>query len=340
MKPYEYLRHAIALPWLLTLLGGAAGAAEITPFYTQNQSPLVQIFGLPAAGNAVVSATGHGEGLLALDVASNFAHGTNGASGETILLDGESYRTTLALRYGICKGVEAGIDLPFVGYGGGFLDGFIEGWHDFFNLPQGGRTDAPHNRLLYTYSRNGQERLRIDDASFGIGDLRLTGGVQLYHDGSSNPLALALRSSLKLPTGDSGRLHGSGSTDLALWLTGSDDYALPAWGHLTLFGAAGGMVMSDGDVLQGQQRNVAGFGSLGIGWSPVEVIAFKTQLSGHTPFYRGSELRELGSNALQIVVGGTIAFSGQTALDIGVSEDIAVDTSPDVVFHLALTRRF
>ena len=32
--------------------------AEITPFYTQNQSPLVRIFGLPSIGNAAVLHSG------------------------------------------------------------------------------------------------------------------------------------------------------------------------------------------------------------------------------------------------------------------------------------------
>lgn len=340
MKINKIIFPFLAMLGILPLSERPLSAAEITPFYTQNQSPLVQIFGLPAAGSAIVLPPGHGAGMLVLDVANNFAHSSNGLTGEAILLDGESYRTTLAFRYGIGKGVEGGIDIPLVGQGGGFLDGFIEGWHDFFALPQGGRKEAPRNRLLYDYSKNGQERLRIDDSSFGVGDLRLSGGFQLYDDGKKNLRALALRASLKLPTGESARLHGSGSTDFALWLTGSDDYGLPSGGHLGLFGAVGGMGMSDGDVLKGQQRNVVGFGTLGIGWSPAEVIAFKTQLSGHTPFYRGSDLRELTGSALQLLIGGTIAFSERTALDIGVSEDVAVNTSPDVAFHLALSRRF
>ena len=328
-----------AILGMFILLDRPLFAAEITPFYTFNQSPLVQIFGLPPAERARILPPGHGEGTLVLDVANDFAHNTNGLTVESILLDGESYRTTLAFRYGIAKGIEGGIDIPIVGYGGGFLDGFIEGWHDFFALPQGGRKEAPRNRLLFDYGKNGSELLRIDDSSFGVGDLRLSGGLQLYDDGSRNPRTLALRATLKLPTGDSHRLHGSGGTDLAVWLTGSDDYGL-SWGHLGLFGAVGGMATSDGDVLRGQRRNMVGFGTLGIGWSPDEVIAFKTQLSGHTPFYRDSALKEVTGYALQLLIGGTIAFSERTALDIGVSEDVAVNTSPDVAFHLALSRRF
>jgi hypothetical protein len=324
--------------WLaLLLLVRPACSADITPFYSQNLSPLVQIYGLPAAGTATVLPAGKLSALLVADMASNNA--MDATSREQILLDGESYRFNLAFAYGIAKGFEGGIDIPYVGQGGGIFDSFIIGWHDFFNLPQGGRKGEPHNRLLYSYAKDGENRLRISDSDFGLGDIRLSGGMQLYHDGTENPRAVALRASLKLPTGASSALHGSGSTDFALWLTASDDHRLPL-GHFTLFGAAGGMVMSDGDILPGQQRNLAGFGTFGFGWSPAKWIAFKVQTSGHTPFFSGSDLRELSESALQLIVGGTLAFSPKTSLDIGVSEDIAVNTTPDVAFHLALRRLF
>ncbi|HTG80758.1 MAG TPA: DUF3187 family protein [Geobacteraceae bacterium] len=313
-------------------------AAPVTPFYTQNQSPVALIFGLPAPDNAAVLGKGEWSGLLAVDVANNWARDTT--DNENILLDGESYRVNLALRYGITKKIEGGIDIPYIGIGGGVFDHFIEGWHRFFGLPDEGRPDAPHNRLLYAYTNNGQTRLLLNDSGSGIGDIRLSGGVQLYNDERPNPRQIALRASIKLPTGDSDQLRGSGSTDFALWLTASDDYRLPALGHLTLFGAAGAMAMTDGDVLRDQQRNLAGFGTLGLGWAPAEVIDFKVQFSGHTPFFNGSELRELADPALQLIVGGSLHFSEKTSLDIGVSEDVAVNTSPDVALHLALRRRF
>jgi hypothetical protein len=330
-----------AFLWLwpvLLLLPLKAHCVEITPFYTQNQSPLAQIFGLPAAGDAKVLPKGKFSALLAADVASNFAGDT--AFREDILLDGENYRFTLALRYGITDRFEGGIDIPYAGQGGGFLDNFIIGWHNFFGMEQGGRDAAPHNRLLYTYTKDGRNRLLVNDSDFAIGDIRLFGGMQLYSDGRENPRTVALRASIKTPTGNSHKLHGSGGADFALWLTASDDYHLPAWlGHFTIFGAAGGMGMTKGDVLADQQRNAAAFGTFGFGWGPARWIALKTQVSGHTPFYR-SELRELGRDALQMIIGGTLAFSPRTSLDFGVSEDILVRTSPDVAFHMALKRLF
>lgn len=326
---------------LLTLWSDRCHAGElaITPFYTFNQSPLIQIYGIPAAENSVVQAPGKVWTLLAVDVANSYL--VRETAHEKLLLDGEGERLTLTLRYGIANRAEVGIDVPLVAYNGGVFDGFIEDWHEFFGLPQGGRPEAPKGRLRFDYERDGVQRLAMDDAGLRPGDLRLTAGWQLYHDGRVHPVAVALRGSLKLPTGSSSRLTGSGSTDFALWLTGSSDYALPGrWGHAAVFAAAGGMVMSDGDVLRDQRENLVGFGSLGAGWSPAESFALKAQLSGHSAFYKDTDISQLGSGALQLLFGGTVAFSPRTTLDIALSEDVTVGASPDVALHLGLAHQF
>jgi hypothetical protein len=306
--------------------------AEITPFYTQNQSPLVQIYGLPSIGDSSLAPSGKADFRLILDHASHFVD--DSTSRESILLDGESTRISVDARYGIKKSWEVGLVIPYVIHSGGFLDGFIEGYHDLFGFPQGGRDRAPRNRLLYRYVKDGHERLKVDGSGSGPGDISLNGGWQVS-GGKGRPSSLALRSSLKLPTGKSSDLHGSGSWDLSLWLVGSHDWQFNH-GRITLLGAAGMMGMTEGDILENQQRKGVGFGSLGIGWSPARWIAFKAQANGHTPFYRDSELRELNMSSLQLTIGGTLAFSEKISLDLGVTEDVIVKTSPDVVFHLAL----
>jgi hypothetical protein len=100
------------------------------------------------------------------------------------------------------------------------------------------------------------------------------------------------------------------------------------------------MALSSGDILREQQRHAVGFASVGGGWSPASWIGFKLQLDGHTPFYGGSSLPELSSNSLQLVMGGTLGLSRSTVLDLGVTEDVAVNTAPDVVFHLNLKHSF
>ncbi len=322
----------------LTFFPRSAECVEITPFYTYNQSPLIQIHGLPAIDNASLVPIGRLGMLLSVDAANNFTIDSN--TRENITLDGETYRFTLAARYGIARGFEVGLDIPYVAHSGGFMDGFIEDFHHFFGFPNGGRESAPRDRLLYHYASTYNDGINLSDSTSGVGDIRLTGAMQLYRKGDDAPRAVALRASLKLPTGNSHRLLGSGGTDFALWLDASEDYRLPALGHLTGFGAVGGMVMSEGDVLKRQQRTAAGFASLGFGWSPINWFALKVQANAHTPIYQNSSLREVNESSVQLVSGGTFAFTQNTSLDLGISEDVLVDTSPDVVFTLTLRTMF
>jgi len=332
-------RFLAALALLPCLVASAAAAdMEITPFRTVNQSPLVQIFGLPAETGGTITAPGRVSVSLTQDVASDYAVSSN--SREQISLDGESYRWTLAARYGLGDRFEAGVEIPYILYGGGFLDDFVIDWHNTFNLPQGGRETAPKNRLGFRYSKDGVLKLNMTHAGSGVGDISLTGGMKLYDDRSdASHDSLALRAALKLPSGDSASLRGSGSTDFTLLLCGGMNN-FTEWGTLGLFGSVGGMVMSNGDVLRDQQNNLVGLGTVGLGWAPAEWISFKFQLDWNTPFYRGSSLDELSKTSMMLVSGGALKLPGDYLLDIGVSEDVAVATAPDVTFHLGLSKKF
>lgn len=313
--------------------GSSATALDMVPFSTTNQNPLVAVYGLPSAGPATVLAPGLLLAEMRADIASNFTRSNR--ANESILLDGETYRFTLSLRRGIKEDFEIGLEIPFIMHRDGFLDRFIIGWHDTLQLPQGGRDRVPRNRLAYRYRNDDQTLLALEKEQEGFGDLRLTGAWQLRRPAGHEKEALALRASLKLPTGDEDRLLGSGSTDLALWLSGSESFRE---GSLVLFGAAGTLLMSDGEVLAKQHRNVVGFATFGGGWRPLPWLAFKTQVDGHSPFY-DSDLREL-SSSMQLTIGGTLGLTDSLHLDIGVSEDIVVKSASDVVFHFALRQTY
>lgn len=334
-SPLIRLRFALVL--LIWLDPYPIYSLELIPFHTQNQSPLIQIYGLPSTGEAAVTSLSHMDVKLVFDLSNNYVK--DSAGGERIVLDGESYRWTFVGRYGIARGTEVGVEIPYIVQGGGFLDGFIEGYHNTFGFPRGGRDRAPSGRLLYHYQRNGVDKRHVDTSSSGLGDLRLTTAFQLYQTENADPTAAALRASLKLPTGNSDQLHGSGSTDLAVWLTASSGHTFES-GLWTLFGSAGAMGISDGKVLYEQQRNLIGYGSIGIGWRPISTVGFKMQINGHTPFYKDSDLVELSASSAQVTVGGSLALSKTTSLDIGISEDIIIKTAPDFVFHLAIQSRF
>ena len=316
----------------------AAGDMDITPFATSNQSPLVQIYGLPRETGADIASPGRMIIGLSQDLSSNYTVTRNAR--EEITLDGETYRLALSARYGLIPRMEIGVEIPYLVQGGGFLDSFIVDWHSTFGLSQGGRDSVTKNRIGFRYRKDGVQKLKMEQSGSGIGDMRLTAGLSLYefHDNASRD-GLALKASLKVPTGDSSSLRGSGGTDFMLQLCGSmNNYG--EWGSLGIFGSAGGLVMSDGDVLSDQRNNLAGFGTLGLGWGPAPWISFKVQFSGNTPLYHGSSLDEISGSSLALVLGGALKFPDEYLLDIGVSEDLAVGTAPDVGFHLGLSKRF
>jgi hypothetical protein len=180
----------------------------------------------------------------------------------------------------------------------------------------------------------------MEHSGSGLGDIVVSGGMKLYDTSDSGAHdSLALRATVKLPTGESAYLRGSGSTDFSLALCGSMNN-FTEWGSLALFGSLGGLAMTRGDVLADQQNNLAGFGTLGLGWGPAEWISFKVQFNAHTALYHGSELDELSQASLMLVTGGALKLPQGYLLDIGVSENIFVATAPDVSFHLGLSKQF
>lgn len=329
---------SLLLALLLLIPAPAAFGLEIQPFRTANRSPLVQIYGLPAETSSSLLPSGQLQLGLSQDIASIYS--VNSSATEQIMLDGELYRWTLAARYGLTETFELGVELPFVLQGGGFLDSFIIDWHSFFGLPQGGRDTAPKNRLRYRYVKNGIQKLDMTHASGGIGDVSLLAAYRLYEQQTATDHdTIALRSQLKLPSGNSSNLLGSGSVDFSLLLSGAMNRRTE-WGTLGVYGAVGGLAGSDGDVLSDQRHNLVAFGNAGIGYAPTNWINFKVQADLSTPFYKDSSLAELGKGTALVTFGGTLKLPGNYLLDIGVAEDIAVATAPDVVFHLGLSKRF
>lgn len=328
-------KKAAGLLWpavcAVLFLPAPLAAQPISPFFSFNQSPIIQVHGLPAIDNARVLGDAQARYRLVHDLANNYTF--RQTADEALLFDGETSRTTFVYARGIGGSWEWGMQIPYVRHAGGSLDAFIEDWHDTFFLPQGGRDAAPRHRLTYSYQRNGVTELLLNEPVSGIGDLRLTLGRQWSSPGA--PTRVALRGALSLPSGDSAELRGSGAVDAALWA--SADRARPWWGFDgSLYGGGGLLWMGDGEVLADQQRRLAAFGSLGAGARLRPWLALKLQLDLHTPLYDHSGLVQVNATAVQLLMGGELQLGRNTRLELMVGEDPTVHASPDVVFHLGL----
>ena len=321
---------------LLLSLGSQALAAEVElrPLRVSNQAPLAKLCGLPTLDRARLLADGEYEASFSWDLASNYTLGSNAS--EQLSFDGESHRLALRLDRGLADGWEIGAELPMIAHRQGGLDGFIEGWHDFFGLPQGGRDQAASDQLTYSYEKDSSSLFSVQDKESGLGDLRLLLSRQLHVAAESS---LALHASVELPTGDDRELLGSGSVDVALWVSGERLWR-PAGQRLALH-VGGGLLASDsGEILSAQRRPLVGTGTLGLAWSTWSWLALQMQLDAHTSLFDGSGLRQIDGASAQLAIGGAVAIAERTRLELAVVEDIVVDTAPDVSFHLSLSQRF
>ena len=300
---------------------------SLEPIPTSNRSPFVAIHGLPPARGARLVPAGTMQLTLTAD-AANTSIDEDDSDGRRTVIDGETHRFELDLRRGLAGDWEIGVNLPLLRHSGGFLDQPIEEWHDVFGLPNGSRDRLPRDRLLFIQRNPDGTGFRLDNSGGGIGDLQLSAGRQLAS-------GLALRGTLKLPTGDSDRLTGSG----AAVLTGSL-HASGRLGDRAHWHASGGLLLSDeSNVLENQTEELLAFGSATLAWHLTDAVALKTQLDMHSAAYRQTG-RFLDRDSLQLSFAAAFAVSPDWAFELGFSEDIVVETAPDIVFSAGLIRRF
>jgi hypothetical protein len=313
----------------------AARAVEVHPFYARHFSPMVQAFGIPPAEDGETVPKGSVLARLVVDAANSYHSGE--APRERIRLDGETWRTTIALRYGFTPRFEAGVDVAVVNHSGGLLDGFIENFHQWIGNPKNNGLGFPRYQLNYLYDRDGAQVFRVQHDTTALGDVMLSGAWRLSSI-EDNGRAVALRATLKLPTGRVTALAGSGGTDGSLRIAARDARTLARW-NVTFFGAAGVLYVGKNTFVGGLRRPLVGFGTVGAGWAPLSWMAVKLQSDAHTQISREAEARPL-SWAVHLMGGFTFALPAGVAMDFGIAESIVHETAPDVGFQLAFRKRF
>jgi hypothetical protein len=300
------------------------------PFQVRNPNPFMLLYGLPLATPSTILDDQASRAGVQFSLANSSSERVT--ESEQLTLDGDTYRVALTWRQGLGEGWEWGFELPYLSHREGGLDKLIQKWHNLFGLSNSARDDWPRNRLRYHYVEDGETRVLIQKNQSGIGDIQL-------HVARDLPLAspgrkLSWHASLKLPTGDAQGLLGSGGTDLALWLSGSQR-ALLNHDMVGGFGQAGLLFTSKSDVLADRQRHVVGFATLGLSWQTYDWLDLKFQFDGHTPFY-DSKVDQLGGSALMLTFGGSTYWGEQKQhrVDLSVGENLTTDTVPDFVINL------
>jgi hypothetical protein len=311
-------RALFALLLGLSLPSAAADFADAA-----NSGALASSFALPPLGQGPVLPAGRGRTTFAFDLTNEFV-AVGDCAAECIVLDGETARLAYGERRGLGGGWEFGVEVPLLDQGGGFLDSWIEDWHSWFGLPNGGREQAAQDRYGYQYVRGGVTRFAVTEPDEGLGDVELTLGRAIGR-------SVAMRAMLKLPTGEERSLRG-GNRGMALWL----DAALPLPAPWAGYVAAGVSHNDIGARLPREQNRTIPFGGLGLQLALARRARLTAQLYAHGRLYDGSALAPLARPAVPASLGLQFDLSRAARLEVGFLEDASVGASPDFTGYLVL----
>jgi hypothetical protein len=330
MQRMKLIRTIIALPLLVISVPGWGSGVD--SFALRNQHPFLHVYGLPPLQGAVLAEPGRNEYGFTFTLVNNAE--VKDTELESIRLDGETYFADFQVRRRVHERLEIGVDIPIVKHSDGVLDDAIFDWHDFWGMSNSKR-DGVNNELDYRYSNNGSIEQQVVSSSSGIGDVQLSAAVPLSTGDGDSSRHVTMRFSVKLPTGDSADVHGSGATDAALGLYAPDSGTLLGRDFAYL-GFAGVLALGDGDILTSQQRSAVPYGGVAATWHATERFGITGQLQAQGA-YIDSELDELGGSSIQLAVGGIYRLPRHgISFRFALIEDVISDATPDFGVHLAI----
>ena len=274
-----------------------------------------------------------GHAVLRADVAHTSLWLTGSAGGRALTLDGENTRAALDVRVGVGAGVELEVELPFGYAGGGFLDSFVIGWHDFFGFANQGRDSAARNDYGIEARVGNDVALSVEPYEVQLMDLPLGARVRLL---GGDQGAVSARALVELPTGDENAGFGNGGIDVALGLVGDlrvGVFDLFAHGHYAFVSDSGPAKRAGLDL-----RDVAA-GGFGGSLRVTDGLSLHLQTQ-----VESSVLRDLGfdraADSQWLLWGGfRVACDDHTFIELALGEDLGPYVSPDFTLWAAVSTR-
>jgi hypothetical protein len=336
-KPTPVLGLFLILCIFLGFPAAAAAAPGRGPLRISNLYPPHLMFLMPAPAAPWDGEAGSWELDLAVGYAASF-----------INEDSERWRTVIDLEmtvldFGLAVGVtnrfSLGADVRFASMSGGFLDGFLEDFHDAFGLPDYGRSQRPDNEFLYYIEKDGEQWFESEFGGMHPVDSSLSAEYLLTDRGDSQApggrFTAALSYALKLPIGDEASGFGSGKFDhrVALPLRWIGDpvalYLVPAFS-----------LLSDPDTLGAdvQVLNVIGT-FFAAEWAFSRNWSVLAGLNFYTSPFENTGIGQFDDDSLQLDVGFIWNPDPDVRLELSFSEDLT-RPAPDFALRMGLGYRF
>lgn len=239
------------------------------------------------------------------------------ATGTGIDLDMELWRTSLFFERGLTDAMDLTLEMPFLHSGGGFLDGFIQSYHEQFGFLNGGREQVDNGRFSYRVTESGTTLYDVSEAGMVPSDWTLSLKTKLY---SGNTFKLAAQHLVSIPLGNPNSGAGSHLPGFGFSLVASG-----AWNWFKSTTQIGASVVPPPEALDSLMR------PLSLGWMQnfefklIPSLSLLIQAQGETPRFKNTDTAGLTVVPLDLIIGfsGT-AFERDTRhlfWQVGFSED-------------------
>jgi hypothetical protein len=221
--------------------------------------------------------------------------------------------------------VELDVDIPVLVIGGGFMDGFLEEYHDTFGFSDYGRSGRPHNELLYEVREDGD--LIVEGKSgVRLGDIRISVKKPLM---SSDKYHLSIKGDLEIPISNAEEGFSNGSLDAGIALlfdAAITDRIMTYWNIGAIF---------PGDVKGHKDLDLENFiyGGVVLEAKISGSFSLLAQLMGQSDIYPQTDISAVDDDAYMLAAGGRFS-SKNRSFDLSLTEDINTAGAPDFIINM------
>jgi hypothetical protein len=238
----------------------------------------------------------------------------------------EWLRLELRGQYGITEDLEIALTIPFHHTNSGFMDDFVNDFHDLTGL---GPSDRPTNNYEDDLSFRGEQILSFPEESLQIADVPVSLKYAWLRDGR-DPLGVSFRVGIELPTGDRTDGAGNGAVDGGIGLI--VEKSVGDFSFFTSLDAAFQQTPSHFRAAGVDVDPVVPAAALAAEWRALDWLAVVGQLNFAGRLIPGADIPQLQRPRLFWTIGVHAQVSDHVALRIGMVEDAITGSSPDVVF--------
>ncbi len=242
----------------------------------------------------------------------------------TINLDMEITEFNFRYKRIIQEFFEFGMDIPVLVLGSGFIDGFLEDYHDTFGFSDYGRSERPKNEFLYSVEKD-SELIIQGKSGVRLNDIRLTAKKTLI---LSDNFSMGIKGDIEFPISDAKKGFSNGSVDAGISVLLDkriSDRTMTYWNFGVVF---------PGDVRGHEKIDLDNFV---YGGGAVERVIGKSisllaQLMVQSSLYPSTGISEVDTNGILFAFGGRYQME-KRIFELSLTEDFNTSGAPDFILN-------